>query len=103
MSEARSNPILHRKKMACFIILLVIVLSGFMPNLPADAGYSIGTLDTLFSLTSEEAKITRHLSEFQNNVKAAPDVLAAVAEIEESQAVMEQVQAESGFKVFGSG
>jgi len=103
MSEARSNPILNRKKIANFIILLVIVLSGFILNLAAYARNSIGTLDTLFSLTSEEAKITRNLSEFQNNIKAAPDVLAAVAEIEESQAAMEQVQAESGFKVFGSG
>jgi outer membrane protein TolC len=103
MSEVRNNLILHRKKIAYFIILLASVLSGFIPGLAAYAGHSIGTLDTLFSLTNEEAKITRHLSEFQNNVKAAPDVLAAVAEIEESQAVMEQVQAESGFKVFGSG
>ena len=106
MSKGMSKPILNRKIKAYFKILLAIVLSSCISGLTAYAGHSIETLDTIdtfISLTNEEAKITRHLSEFQNNVKAAPDVLAAVAEIEESQAVMEQVQAESGFKVFGSG
>ena len=98
-----SKPILNRKIKAFFKILIVSVLSSFISGLTAYAGDSIETLETFISLTNEEAKITRHLSEFQNDVKAAPDVLAAVAEIEESQAVMEQVQAESGFKVFGSG
>ena len=101
-----SKPILNRKIKAFFKILIVSVLSSFISGLTAYAGHSIRTLDTLdtfISLINEKAKITRHLSEFQNNVRAAPDVLAAVAEIEESQAVMEQVQAESGIKVFGSG
>ena len=84
-------------------MLLVSVWSGFISSPLADVAHSIGNPDTIHPGTIEKAKITRHISEFQNNVKAAPDVLAAVAEIEESQAVMEQVQAESGIKVFGSG
>ena len=103
MSEGMSNPSLHRKIITYITVLLVGVLSCFVSNPAAYAEHPIGTLDPFFSPANERARITRHLSEFQDNVKAAPDVLTAVAELEESQAIMEQVQAESGIKVFGSG
>ena len=98
-----SNAILRRKITVIITIFFVTVLSGYLSNLLADVAHLIGNPDTIFPDTIKDAKITRHLREFQNNVKAAPGVLAAVAELEESQAIMEQVQAESGIKVFGIG
>ena len=49
-----------------------------------------------------KSKPTLKLSEFEEKVKAAPNVLAATAELEESLALLEQVQAESGLKLFSS-
>ena len=94
------NPRLHKKTIVYITILFVSVASGFYSNLMADGEQSVGTPGAILSDTGEKSRITRYLGEFQINVKAAPDVLAAVAELEESQAIMEQVQAENGIKSF---
>jgi len=69
------------------------ILNLLRPDDPADVSN--------YETDQESSQLTLTLQDLEKDFRAAPDVLIAVSELEESLSLLEQKQARSGLKIFG--